>query len=75
MTINTEMTPRARRMMVYCAVGFLAYLLILFMDMIQNIHLNRIDEQLKALDKQMNYEVEIASPPVSVSGLTENPAR
>ena len=55
MTLNTEMTPRARRMIVYCAVGFSIYLFVCLAETIQNLHLNRLDAQLKALDSQVDY--------------------
>ena len=55
--MSTEMTPRALRMIAYCVVGFLIYCLILFMEVLQNFQLNRIDAQLKALDRQIAGKV------------------
>ena len=64
MVLNAEMTPRARRMLAYCAAGFLVYMMILFAEMIQNMHLNRIDEQLKSIDQQLtDYGMEVSTPP------------
>ncbi len=55
-------------MLVYCATGFLIYLMIQFMEVIQNLHLNRIDEQLTTLDQQMNNEFDAdPSPELSTS--------
>ena len=41
-------------MLVYCAAGFSVYCLLLFMELLQKMHLNRIDAQLEALDRQVN---------------------
>ena len=64
MTLSTEMTPRAWRMICYCVIGFLIYGLVLLMELLQNVHLNRIDEQLKELDRQVsNGEMDPGSTP------------
>jgi hypothetical protein len=57
--LSTEMTPRAWRMIAYACAGFFIYSLILFLEILQNIQLNRIDGQLKALDRQVSAQVEI----------------
>ena len=51
--LTTEMTPRAWRMLTYSVAGFLIYGLVLFMELLQTFHLNRIDAQLKTLDRQV----------------------
>ncbi len=49
--LTTEMTPQAVRMLSYCAVGFLVYGLFLLHQILLTVHLNRIDEQLKAVEQ------------------------
>lgn len=51
--LTTEMTPRAVRMLTYSVGGFLIYGMILFAELLQTVHLNRIDSQLKTLDQQV----------------------
>ena len=55
--ISTGMTPRAWRMISYCVVGFLVYCLLLFAEMLQSFHLNKIDQQLNLLDKEVAGDV------------------
>jgi hypothetical protein len=47
----TGMTPRAWRMISYSCVGFFIYSAILFTEMLQNVHLYKIDHQLKLLNQ------------------------
>ena len=51
--MNTGMTPRAWRMLSYCCIGLVIYSMVLFGEILQNMHLDRIDQQLKAVEKQM----------------------
>ena len=62
MKLSTEMTPRAWRMISYCTVGFLIYGLFLLHQLLLNLHLNRIDQQLKDIDQAAMVEVETGSP-------------
>ena len=51
MKLSTEMTPRAWRMICYCVVGFVIYGLFLLHELMLNLHLNRIDQQLKSIEQ------------------------
>ena len=50
MTLNTAMTPRAWRMISFCCIGVTIYGLFLLHGLLQSMHLNRIDQQLKSLE-------------------------
>ena len=62
MKLSTEMTPRSWRMISYCVIGFVLYGLFLLHEIMLNIHLNRIDQQMKNLDQEMRYNVDPSSP-------------
>lgn len=48
--LQTGMTPRAWRMIGYTCVGMLLYGGILFAEIVQNIQLNKVDAELKAIE-------------------------
>ena len=85
MMMSTEMTPRAWRMISYSVIGFLIYGFILLMELLQNIHLNRIDSQLKELDRQVSYGMDVdpspsrppkvSTAPLSATGLPDGTHR
>lgn len=57
MTLNTQMTPRAWRMLSYCAAAFAIYGLLIVAEFLQTLHLRRIDQELRD-KKRMAYDVE-----------------
>ena len=59
--LYSGMTPRAWRMISYCCVGFFLYGMVLFYEIMQNIHLNKIDAQLQLLNMQMNLSKQDAN--------------
>ncbi len=50
--LSPEMTPRSWRMIIYCALGFAIYGALLFAELLQTVHLNKIDAQLKMISAQ-----------------------
>lgn len=50
--LYSGMTPRAWRMISYCCLGFVLYGGLLFVEIIQNVHLYKIDQQLQSISMQ-----------------------
>lgn len=63
MTLSTGMTPRAWRMISYLCIGATIYGMVFVTETLQNIRLNRIDQQMKMLSEQTTYQPEEESVP------------